>query len=362
MVDWQKVFIRPSDMCFGCGMKNPIGLKLKFKWDGNKAVAEFVPGENYQGWPGVVHGGIIANILDECAGWIMVYNNLFGVTAKLEVLYHNPAEVGVPLVITGSIVRNYGKRFEVRSHIDTKEGTLIAEAKTLLVVMNNHSVSIPGKASFSVIWDMDGVIVDTAACHFESWRYVFEKQNARFTKSDFKKKFGQRNDAIICSTLDRTGTIDDIEKIALDKEQYFRSCAKDKVKPFPGAVELIKSLAKKHIKMAIASSAPLENIELLLNNLEIKDCFQTLVPGKDVKESKPSPQIFLLAAHRLGAKPEECIVFEDAIAGITGAKNAGMHCVAVTTTNHRNELSDADLIVDSLKEVKIAALEALIKK
>jgi len=322
MIDWQKVFIRPNDMCFGCGMKNPIGLKLRFKWEGEKAVSEFVPGENYQGWPGVVHGGIIANILDECAGWIMMHNNLFGVTAKLEVLYHNPAEVGVPLVITGSIVRNNGKRFEVRSHIDTKEGMLIAEANTLLIMINNHSNNIQGKVDFSVIWDMDGVIVDTAACHFESWSYVFEKQGALFTKSDFKKKFGQRNDAIIRSILDRTVTSNEIEKIASGKEHYFRSCAKDKVKPFPGAIELIQSLAKKHIKMAIASSAPLENVELLLNNLGIKDCFQTLVSGKDVKESKPSPQIFQLAAHRLGAKPEECIVFEDAVAGVTGEKNA----------------------------------------
>jgi beta-phosphoglucomutase family hydrolase len=362
MVDWQKVFIRPNNMCFGCGTKNPIGLKLNFQWDGEKAIAEFIPGENYQGWSGVVHGGIIANILDECAGWIMVHNNLFGVTAKLEVLYHNPAEVDVPLVITGSIVRNNGKRFEVRSHIDTKEGILIAEAKTLLIVMKNHSNNIQGKVNFSVIWDMDGVIVDTAACHFESWRYVFEKHNTRFTKSDFKKKFGQRNDAIIRSVLDRTITSSEIENIASDKEQYFRSCAKDKVKPLPGAVELIKSLAKKRVKMAIASSAPLENIELILNSLGIKECFQTLVPGKDVKESKPSPQIFLLAAHRLGVKPEECIVFEDAVTGVTGAKNAGMHCVAVTTTNQRNILSDADLIVDSLDEIKITELEALIKK
>ena len=362
MIDWQKIFEKPPDMCFGCGTKNPIGLKLRFNWENDKAICEFVPGENYQGWHGIVHGGIIANLLDECAGCILVHKNLYGVTAKLEVFYHNPAQVGVPIIISGVIARNNGKRLVIRSQIKTKDDTLIAEGKALLILINNSSGSSQEKVAFSAIFDMDGVIVDTAACHFESWRYVFEKHDTRFTKSDFKHKFGQRNDAIIRSVLGRSVTSNEIENIASDKEQYFRSCAKDKVKPFPGAIELIKSLAKKHVKMAIASSAPLENIELLLNNLGIKECFQTLVPGQDVKESKPSPQIFLLAAHRLGVKPEECIVFEDAVAGVTGAKNAGMYCIAVTTTNQRNILSEADLIVDSLDEIKITELEALIKK
>ena len=112
--------------------------------------------------------------------------------------------------------------------------------------------------------------------------------------------------------------------------------------------------------MALASSAPVENIQLVVPGVGIECYFQAIVSGREVAEGKPSPQVFLLAAQKLGIEPENCIVIEDSVAGITAAKRAGMRCLAVTNTHPRVALTEADLIVDNLETVKVNDLEALL--
>ena len=112
--------------------------------------------------------------------------------------------------------------------------------------------------------------------------------------------------------------------------------------------------------MALASSAPVENIQLVISSLGISDLFLAIITGRDVAEGKPSPQGFLLAAQRLGVRPKDCIVIEDAIAGIAAAKRAGMHSLAVTNTHPRMSLSEADFIVDTLEAVSMNDLERLL--
>ncbi len=219
---------------------------------------------------------------------------------------------------------------------------------------------MPANKSLATIWDMDGVIVDTKVYHYRSWRYAFKKKGINFTEADFQRKFGQRNDAIIRATIGREITLEEIEEIALEKENYFRKNVRNHIEPLPGAVELITVLNKAGYRTALASSAPPENIRLLLGSLGLIDCFRQFVSGKEVSESKPSPQIYLMAAQKLGAEPRNCIVFEDAIAGVSGAKRAGMFCVAVTTSNPRNSLQEADLVVDSLAELTVSSLENLV--
>jgi acyl-coenzyme A thioesterase PaaI-like protein len=120
--------------CFGCGIDNPCGLHLQFKWDGKSACAEFTPQEMHQGWPGIVHGGLIATMLDEAAGWAAREKGIDMVTAKMEVLFRNPASIGIPLIITGAITRENSKRFEAYASINTKDGTLIAECDSVYII------------------------------------------------------------------------------------------------------------------------------------------------------------------------------------------------------------------------------------
>jgi beta-phosphoglucomutase family hydrolase len=215
------------------------------------------------------------------------------------------------------------------------------------------------KPNRAVIWDMDGVIADTGIYHFRSWQYAFQKRGITFTEIDFQHIFGQRNDMIIRNTLGREMTQAEINSVAEDKETCFRSVVKSKVKPFPGVVPLLKTLRSNGISAAIASSAPLENITLILDEAGIAAFFQAIVFGREVSEGKPSPQVFLKAAQKLGVQPAACIVIEDAVAGVAGAKRAGMRCIAVTNTHNAAGLSQADLVVDSLEKVGLPELEKL---
>ena len=211
----------------------------------------------------------------------------------------------------------------------------------------------------AVIWDMDGVIADTAPYHFKAWQEVFQKRGVNFTEEDFRCIFGQRNDTIIRNTIGRSISPCEVDAIAAEKEENYRRRVARNVKVLPGAIELIRSLREHGVKMAIASSAPMENIQLITRGLGISDCFQTIVWGREVAEGKPSPQGFLLAAKKLGVEPQYCIVIEDAVAGVAAAKRAGMKCLAVTNTHPKMSLKEADLVVDTLEAVGVSDLEGL---
>jgi beta-phosphoglucomutase family hydrolase len=211
----------------------------------------------------------------------------------------------------------------------------------------------------AVIWDMDGVIVDTGPYHYRSWQYTFQKRGVNFTEEDFRHIFGQRNDTIIRNFLGRDLTQKELDIIAKEKEDYFRESVKQNLKPFPGVIDLLKVLQENGIASAIASSAPMENIRLILSGLGIEGYFQAIVFGREVDEGKPSPKGFLLAAQKLGAEPQNCIVIEDAVAGVTAAKKAEMQCIAVTNTHPIASLFEADLVVDSLEKVNIQEIERM---
>ncbi|MBA7597583.1 Phosphorylated carbohydrates phosphatase [subsurface metagenome] len=213
----------------------------------------------------------------------------------------------------------------------------------------------------AVIWDMDGVLADTAPHHLHAWQEIFSKRGVKFTEADFKRGFGIRNDAIIRNILGEQVTKDEIEAIAQEKEKTFRRIIGQNIRPLPGAVKLLQALDKHGVRMAIASSTTIENIRLIIGGMDIENCFKAVVTGHDVTEGKPSPQVFLLAAKRLGAEPENCIVVEDSVAGVVAAKSAGMYCVAVTNTHPREKLKEADLIVDTLEAVSVKDILKLIK-
>ena len=211
----------------------------------------------------------------------------------------------------------------------------------------------------AVLWDMDGVIVDTASYHFAAWQRVFEKRGVRFTHAEFKRSFGRRNETIIPGILDKSMSSAEITAVAKEKEAIFRRLGRNKIQPFPGAVNLIRHLAERRVKMALVSSTPARNIEVVLSGLGIADLFQTVISGEDVTKGKPDPEGYLLAAERLGIRAERCVVIEDSTAGVSAAKRAGMHCVALTNTRPRSKLARADLIIDSLEIIGVDDLKRL---
>lgn len=127
-------------MCFGCGRNNPLGLKLKFRTEGDGVRAEFTPGEIYQGWPGIVHGGIIISLIDEAMGYAAHFQGITCLTARLEAELKRTAKVGEPLVITCRITRNSRKLIETKAQVSLADGTLVAQGRATQYVVQNSRV------------------------------------------------------------------------------------------------------------------------------------------------------------------------------------------------------------------------------
>ena len=212
----------------------------------------------------------------------------------------------------------------------------------------------------AVLWDMDGTIVNSLPFHKQAWQITFAKRGKGFTDADFKWANGRRNEDIITHFLKRTMPLAEVNVIAGEKEAAFRHLVKGSVKALPGVIELIKSLAAANYQLAVVSSTPEANIELITTTLGIKKYFSLFVNGDDVKEGNPSPQCFLLGAEKLGIAAPNCVVMEDAVVEVRAAKSAGMHCIVVANTCPRTDIAEADIVVDSLAEINVKTIEALL--
>ncbi len=126
-------------LCFGCGQNNPIGLKLSFDKDGDTLRAEFTPGKIHQGWPGVVHGGILTCLLDEAMNNAVYFEGATCLTASIQVRLRQPVKVEVPLVITASVTKKRRKLIETKAKICLKDGTVVAESTSKQFIIETES-------------------------------------------------------------------------------------------------------------------------------------------------------------------------------------------------------------------------------
>ena len=214
----------------------------------------------------------------------------------------------------------------------------------------------------AVIWDMDGIIADTAQYHHKGWQIVFRKRGTNYTEADFRRNTGKRSDTIVREVLGEKIPQNETTEIIREKDETFRQLMGEKIKLFPGVLKLITALKEHGFKIAIASSAPRENILLITRSLKIANRFDAIISGWEVTKGKPHPQTFLLAAEKLGVAAADCIVIEDAISGVAASKRAGMRCIAVTNTTSRDELREANLIIDTLEEITVADLNRLLEQ
>ncbi len=216
------------------------------------------------------------------------------------------------------------------------------------------------RAARAVLWDMDGVIADTAPLHYRSWVAALGRHGASITEAEFRESFGRRNDAIIRGFLGAGVTDAEISAISEDKEFGYRRIAAVEVTAAPGVRELLDGLKKAGYRQALASSAPRANIDLVLRVLGLADYFGALVDGSQVSQGKPHPEVFRLAASRLGVRPESSLVIEDAVYGVQAARRAGMRVIAVTTSHAGAELDAADLVTHSLESVTVKDVDKIL--
>lgn len=209
-----------------------------------------------------------------------------------------------------------------------------------------------------VIFDMDGVLVDSAGAHLQSWRVLAEENGASVTSDQVAASFGQQNRDIV-PILFGSVAQSRLTALADRKEQIYRDLVREHPPIVEGAASLVRSLYEMEIGLAIGSSAPRANIDLMLSAMGISDCIEVIVSGDDVTRGKPDPQVFSLAIEQLRISPSRCVVVEDAPVGIEAAKAAGARCVAVLMHHPVEAFVDADLVVAHLSDLSRNVLESL---
>jgi len=141
MANWPQVSVdtkKEFDMCFACGQKNPIGLKLNFAWDGKTATAEFTPNKFHQGWSGLVHGGIISCLLDEAMSYATLFEGVNSLTAKMQTRFRHPVQIDEHLIITASLTKKTRKLAEAKAEIRLRDGTPVADSTAIMFILNQR--------------------------------------------------------------------------------------------------------------------------------------------------------------------------------------------------------------------------------
>ena len=211
-----------------------------------------------------------------------------------------------------------------------------------------------------VIFDWDGVVIDSSAQHERSWEILAKEISKPLSEGHFKLGFGKKNQVIIPEILGWAKDPEEIAALSDRKEAIYRELVRQSgVQILPGARELISALRLERIPCAIGSSTPRANLDAIFAATGLGELFEKIVSGDDVVHGKPAPDVFLLAAKLLGLPPAECLVVEDAHAGIESASRAGIPVLAVATTNPISELVAATGAVESLTDATPALLREI---
>jgi beta-phosphoglucomutase len=215
-----------------------------------------------------------------------------------------------------------------------------------------------------VIFDMDGVLIDSAAAHRRAWQQLGDEIGRPFAAELFQRTFGQRNASIIPTWL---GAVSPERSDALGarKESIYRDLVKQgAIRVYPGIPALLSEIRSAGGRVAIASSGPRANVALLMDTIGAAVWVDATVSAEDVREGKPHPEVFLTAAERLGIAPGHCAVVEDSVHGIEAAQRAGMLAIAVLTSTRSGELAaaGADMMLGEVGELQVnLVIDALIK-
>ncbi len=210
----------------------------------------------------------------------------------------------------------------------------------------------------AVIWDLDGVVIDSEEDHKKAWQRLAHETGKEFGDEQFAVTFGMRNDAIIPIVWGPVSA-EELQQLADRKETYYRDYVRATAAFLPGAQELMSALHDAGYPQALGSSAPIENIELVKEVLGLGRYIEAFVSGETVPHGKPAPDIFLKAAKEIEVEPVHCLVIEDAVAGVAAARAGGMYSIAVAGTRELPGLQIATLVVKDLTEVNLERIQRI---
>lgn len=205
----------------------------------------------------------------------------------------------------------------------------------------------------TIIFDMDGVIVDSEPLQVESYNQVLRKYNIFISKHRFKYFVGKKQSEIFAEIKENNQIEESIENLIAQKRDCYLKLVKAKMVAMPGLSNLVRCLKDKGLGIGIASSSPLADIKTILRCIKMEEQFDRVVSAENLEQGKPNPDVFLLAAKELNTTPEQCIVIEDTNVGVLAAKRANMKCIAMPNYFTRDQdFSSADFIVDDLYEAQ----------
>ncbi len=209
-----------------------------------------------------------------------------------------------------------------------------------------------------VLFDWDGVVIDSSAQHEESWERLAVEERRSLPADHFKRGFGMKNERIIPELLAWSDDVADIRRLSLRKEALYREIVRERgINALPGVATFLHRLREAGIPFAVGSSTHRENIDTILEVLGFTGLFSGIVTAEDVSQGKPHPEVFLKAAAKVARRPERCVVLEDAWVGIAAARAGGMKVIGVATTHPLGELTDkVDRVVHRLDELEVRDL------
>ena len=217
---------------------------------------------------------------------------------------------------------------------------------------------------WAVLWDVDGTLVDTAELHFQAWCALARELDKPFTRADFAGTFGWRNPEIIPILFGAGYSEEEIAALGDRKEALYRAQAQKGIALLPGVRGLLEGLQQAGFRQAIGSSAPRANLDVILEMTATRPFFGAIVAMEDTTRGKPDPEVFLTAAKLLGMAPANCLVLEDAPAGVRAAKAGGMKAVAIRFVGHHDEhvlrTAGADRVVETVAELNVESLRLLV--
>lgn len=208
---------------------------------------------------------------------------------------------------------------------------------------------------------MDGVIVHTNPYHSKAFRAFFSVRNLFPTEAEFAKHmFGKSNGYILSHFLERTIEGDELKVLEDEKESLFRDLYEPHIDPITGIVRFIEDLYQNGVKLGVATSAPVANLNLIFGKVPLREKMGSILASEDVKRHKPDPEVYLTSARNLGVSPDQCVVFEDSFSGVSAALNAGMKVVGVLTSHTADELPPCNLYISDYSEMSFLKIRELI--
>src|SRR5687768_2511870 len=200
------------------------------------------------------------------------------------------------------------------------------------------------------IFDMDGTLVDNMRFHGEAWQRMLRENGIEENMHEFLVKTAGKTNREIIPNFFKDATEERLFELGQRKETIYRELFLPERRAIEGAIEFLREAQSLGIRLAVATAAPVANMEFVLDGLDMRRYFQAITTAADVKNGKPNPEVFLKSAEKLGVEPQNCLVFEDAINGFEAAHRAGMKSVGIASVNSVEDILKLPSVVEARRD------------